>query len=181
MEIDASVERGAQFSVGRDYRYVLWRTWEGVRGHVMFVGINPSTADEFDDDPTIRRCCGFARRWGYGGFFMLNLFAWRATDPRRLRRNPLPIGPENDDYLRMYAESAGLVVAAWGATAAPWAWRACVVRHLLGDNVQCLGLTRAGWPRHPLYVRGDQPLERYDGLPAERRFTALDPDAEQTT
>ena len=77
---------GAIFSSDRIFRYILWRTWNEQNGHLMVIGLNPSTADETQDDPTIRRCVGFARQWGYGGLYMLNLFAYRATDPSELMK-----------------------------------------------------------------------------------------------
>ena len=80
----------------------------------MFVGLNPSTADETNDDPTIRRCISFAQAWGYEGLCMTNLFAFRATEPSDMMKSPDPVGPENDQALINLAESAGVVVAAWG-------------------------------------------------------------------
>jgi hypothetical protein len=108
---------GAEFSDCGTYRYALWRTWNALQPGVLFVGLNPSTADATTDDPTIRRCIGFAKRWGYGGITMANVFAYRATDPREMTVLALEraIGPENDAHLASLAESASFVVAAWGA------------------------------------------------------------------
>ncbi|MEO8632426.1 MAG: DUF1643 domain-containing protein, partial [Chloroflexota bacterium] len=106
---------GAVFSGDRRYRYRLWRRWELSRPLIAFCMLNPSTADERSDDPTIRRCIGFARDWGYGGVEIVNVFALRATDPRELRRLRDPVGPRNDSYVLDAAERAASVVIAWGA------------------------------------------------------------------
>jgi hypothetical protein len=148
-----AADAGALFSPCRTYRYALWRTWDERLPAVLFVGLNPSTADETADDPTVRRCRGFARDWGYGGFVLCNLFAYRATDPRALLRAEEPVGPENDRWLRHYSEQAGLIVAAWGVRGG---WRGRD-REVLGmrEEWRCLGTGKAGFPRHPLYVRRD--------------------------
>lgn len=120
----------------------------------MFVGLNPSTADETTDDPTLRRCIGFARDWGFGQLCMTNLFAWRETDPDRLPR-PGAVGPLNDRHLLRCASRAGEIVAAWGAHPAGNGRAAEVLRLLdgAGKSLSCLGRTRDGSPRHPLYLR----------------------------
>ena len=146
------MQKGAQFSPDRIYRYALWRTWDEDKGLLLVIGLNPSTADENVDDPTIRRCVDFAHRWGFGGLYMLNLFAFRATDPKELLDTPDPVGPENDEFLRMYSRSAGDVMAAWG-THGVWFTRGARVCELLGkESLFVLGLTQNGQPRHPLYM-----------------------------
>ena len=150
------VRVSAVFSPDRVYRYELRRTW-GPGPVVAFIGLNPSTADETVDDPTIRRCIGFAKRWGYGGLVMLNLFAFRATDPRDMRAADDPVGPDNDRHLIAATSESGLVVAAWGVHGA-YRNRDREVAGLLAWNLMALGLTRDGHPRHPLYVRGDAEL-----------------------
>ncbi|TME62616.1 MAG: DUF1643 domain-containing protein [Chloroflexi bacterium] len=143
--------RGATFSADRRYRYRLWRRWDGARPVVAFVMLNPSTADARRDDPTIRRCIGFAKSWGFGGVEVVNLFAYRATDPGELRRVADPVGVDNDRHIRRAIARADLVVLAWGARAGS--------RRLLNlPQARCLGLTRAGQPRHPLYLRRDASL-----------------------
>lgn len=150
-----SFHSAATFSRCRTWRYSLSRHWDPELKAVAFVGLNPSTADETADDPTIRRCTRFARDWGYGGLVMLNLFAYRATDPRDMKAAADPVGPENDTYLQRCAERAGIVVAAWGAHG-DYQGRAqdVVDRGLLG-SFTVLGLTKDGHPRHPLYMRAD--------------------------
>jgi hypothetical protein len=142
------------------YRYALTRHW-GAEPSLRFVMLNPSTADAALDDPTIRRCIGFARREGFGGLVVLNLYAYRATDPKALLTCADPVGPGNDDMLRAHMRSsvgvARPVVAAWGTNA-----RVDRVKQVLDlcpeVDWRCLGTTKDGHPRHPLYVRGDQPL-----------------------
>ncbi len=146
----------ARFSDCRRYRYTLWRTWSGNPGYVMFVGLNPSTADEVRDDPTVRRCIGFAKSWGFGAMCMTNLFAFRATKPEAMKAAKDPVGPENDRHLRRVARKASLVVAAWGVHGT-YLGREAVVRGKL-PRLHCLGLTRDGLPKHPLYLpRGLKP------------------------
>lgn len=139
-----------------DYRYTLTRgRWLG-EGTVLFVMLNPSTADEHQDDPTIRRCVGFAQTWGYARLNVANLYALRATDPRDLFRHDDPVGPGNDLAVIQHARNADAIVVAWGATQHPQPARADHVLDLLDaahGRVWCLGLTPAtGQPRHPLYV-----------------------------
>jgi hypothetical protein len=141
----------AVLSPCRTYRYGLFRMWDLDRPPVLFVGLNPSTADELADDPTIRRCVRFARDWGYGGLMMANLFAFRATKPDAMPATSVAIGPDTDVWLHRLRERAGLVVAAWGAHPVA-SLRAERVAALLGD-VHILGLTAGGAPRHPLYMR----------------------------
>lgn len=147
--------KGAQFSKCRKYRYALWRTWQEDPGYVMFIGLNPSTADETEDDPTIRRCIGFAKAWGFGGIHMLNLFAFRATNPKELKKASDPIGSENNHYLKMYLDSGGLNIACWGTHGA-FKDRGEAVIELLGrENLSCLDTIRYGYPKHPLYLKQD--------------------------
>ncbi len=151
---DLVSEATATFSACRTYRYALTRTWDDQRLPLAFVMLNPSTADAFTVDPTIRRCMDFARRWGAGGLLVLNTYALRSTDPKALRSHPNPVGPVNDAVLAdQLAQPLARVVAAWGAHATPD--RAAVVGALVrasGHVPQCLGRTKAGAPRHPLYI-----------------------------
>lgn len=120
----------------------------------MFIGLNPSTADEVNDDPTVRRCIRFAQRWGYGALCMTNIFAYRATDPNVMKTQADPVGKLNDRYLKSAAHQAGIVVAAWGTHGAHED-REEKVLGLLRGKLSCLGTTKAGHPRHPLYLRAD--------------------------
>jgi hypothetical protein len=150
------VNSGARFSRDRRYRYRLWRRWDPSRPPIAFCMLNPSTADEKSDDPTIRRCIGFAHEWGYGGVEVVNLFALRATDPRELRDVRDPVGPRNDAYVLSAAARSALVVLAWGSHGAYRA-RDAKILELLSPRARllALGWTRARQPRHPLYLRRD--------------------------
>ena len=145
-------DSGARFSSCRTYRYALWRVWDEDGPSLNVIGLNPSTADETTDDPTIRRCIGFAKAWGYGSLVMTNLFALRSTDPRGLLTMDDPVGPDNDQTLYVEAGSSGQSIAAWGAHPLAVA-RSEHVRRLLGQMfVECLGITKSGAPKHPLYL-----------------------------
>lgn len=148
----AQFERGAEFSPCRVYRYVLWRRWDwkGYGNQVMFIGLNPSTADETEDDPTIRRCIRFSRDWGYSGLLMMNAFAFRATDPKVMCAAVDPVGPGNDEAFGYRRTQVGLIVAAWGAHCSEA--REQEVCRGIGRMIHCLGRTKSGRPRHPLYL-----------------------------
>jgi hypothetical protein len=146
------------------YRYLLRREWGGAPplGWIM---LNPSTADADQDDPTIRRCIGFAHRNGYGGIRVVNLFALRATDPSELLAADNPIGDLYDPWLLLRICTD--VVAAWGAVKpalSPRAREVVDMRPVQG-RLLCLGTTKHGYPRHPLYLRADQPLVEYVAPP----------------
>jgi hypothetical protein len=149
----------AALSADRLYRYELTRMW-GAEPHATFVMLNPSTADADVDDPTIRRCIGFARSWGCGGLVVVNLYALRATQPADLWRAADPVGPDNDEHLSLALYlargSTGPVVAAWGAHAKPDRVR-FLTDAARDHGVQLLALkvTKAGAPGHPLYLRAD--------------------------
>lgn len=149
------------------YRYLLTRPSEVQhpdRSTALFIMLNPSTADASLDDPTIRRCRGFARTWGCAGITVVNLYALRATDPAALRGHPDPVGPDCDMHLRALAREYGEAVCAWGANAMPGRVDQVVrIFREAGARLWCLGTTKAGAPRHPLYVRGDQPLIAWEG------------------
>lgn len=115
----------------------------------MFVGLNPSTADENTDDPTLRRCMNFARSWGYGGVCMANLFAFRATQPKDMKVATDPIGAQNNRWLKSLAKESGLVVAAWGNDGS-FMNRSDQVINMLTD-LHCFKLNKSGEPAHPLY------------------------------
>jgi hypothetical protein len=152
-------EGAAVFSEDRAYRYRLTRTWGSSGTHVTWIMLNPSTASAMEDDPTIRRCTGFTKAWGFDGLIVVNLFAFRATDPRELACAD-PVGPENDRFIREAIHPWSVVVAAWGTQGHLWSRGALVTRTLADEGIElgCLGVTKGGHPRHPLYVRGDAPL-----------------------
>jgi hypothetical protein len=144
------MKRTATFSEDRVYRYSLERRW-GDGKFCLFIGLNPSTADETRDDPTIRRCIRFAKDWGYDALVMANLFAFRATLPRIMKATQNPIGPENDAHLKRLHAEAGMTVAAWGSHGS-FQHRSESVCRMLG-NLYCLAVTTTGQPMHPLYIR----------------------------
>lgn len=147
------------------YRYMLTRTIDPLlkgNGVLLFVMLNPSTADQATDDPTIRRCVGFAKREGASLMQVVNLYAYRATDPRELSRAEWPVGTGNDDVLKIaFLQENARIICAWGAH--PMAAKAYprlrqILRLTRYPRLECLGRTRSGAPKHPLYVRGDAPL-----------------------
>jgi hypothetical protein len=154
----------AVFDSSRRYRYLLTRTWDDSCPPAVWVMLNPSTADAFTDDPTIRRCIRFAACHGAGGIIVVNLFAYRAADPAALRGAADPVGEFNDAFIRQAGQPAGrLIIAAWGAHGT-LGGRADAVTGMLtaaGAHLHCLGTTRHGQPRHPLYLPGGTRLTTY--------------------
>ncbi|MGJ0507453.1 MAG: DUF1643 domain-containing protein [Methylocystis sp.] len=145
------------------YRYLLLREWSAARPPLAFVMLNPGFADAARDDPTIRRCIGFARREGWGGVVVANLFAYRTPYPSELAAAPEPVGPENEATLRLLAQtSKAPIICAWGANApGPLCDHAIAVLGAHGAALLCLGRTKSGAPRHPLYVRRDKAFEPF--------------------
>lgn len=164
--LDGDVAATATLSPCRTYRYALTRRWNPAVEGVAFCMLNPSTADALADDPTIRRCVGFAKAWGYGALLVVNLFGLRATNPDELYTHPDPVGPDNNAVLTEWAERiGGPIVAAWGVHGRHLD-RGRQVTALLrqhGARVMCLGTTKDGHPRHPLYLRADTLLTEFDG------------------
>jgi hypothetical protein len=144
------MQRSAIISECQRYRYVLEREWQPELPGVLFVALNPSTADGQHDDPTVRRCVGFARSWGFGKIVIANLFALRSSHPSVLLIDVDPIGPENDWWLAELSSRFALTIAAWGVHGALRERAAEVLPRL--SNVHHLGLTSAGHPKHPLYL-----------------------------
>ncbi|MDU8911714.1 DUF1643 domain-containing protein [Aestuariicoccus sp. MJ-SS9] len=162
----------ALYSECEAYRYGLERVWDSGHGALAFVMLNPSTATELRNDPTIERCERRARAMGYGGLRIVNLFAFRATQPADLRRAADPVGAENDAILVEWCGGARDVIAAWGVHGALLG-RAAEVAPLLPPQTLHLGLTKAGHPRHPLYVSyarqpAPRPLAARYATPGER-------------
>lgn len=152
------ISRSATISGDEVYRYELTRSWDfGGRG-VVWVMLNPSTADADVDDPTIRRCMRFSQREGFNRLKVVNLYALRAANPTALRSHPDPVGPENLHYLKLALTAQWewpLMIVAWGARGADLARGLSSLAAVLRRPLFCLGTTRDGQPRHPLYVSGD--------------------------
>lgn len=153
------IAKYAAFSECRRYRYMLARIWSQKKPFCLFVCLNPSTADEQTDDPTIRRCIGFAESQGASGMVMVNLFAYRSTDRSQLDKVSDPVGPENDYWIKKYSELSSLTIIAWGNDGS-LNKRDQEVLPLL-KNPHCLGVTKAGHPRHPLYLRKNTRSQPY--------------------
>jgi len=161
-----TITKGAILSDDGLYRYKLNREWAPSLQKMVWIMLNPSTADAEVDDPTIRRCMGFAKREGCGGIEVINLYALRATNPKELRTHSDPEGPDNlETWEQVLSGHSGPVVAGWGASspghlpgsrAAMW-WLSQPM------GAQCVGVTKQGHPRHPLYVKGDAPLIPFRG------------------
>lgn len=160
MELFETKRGYAHISPCGKYRYFLSRIWDIKKPRVLFVMLNPSTADAEKDDPTIRRCIGFAKEWGYGGIYVVNLFALRATNPTELLAAHLPVGVENETWIRKASSLSNLVVCAWGngriveklqkrldSNWKPLSW--------IDKPLYYLELTNDGTPKHPLYLKKD--------------------------
>ncbi len=151
------IKRSAVISDCRKYRYALSRVWDENKKSVMFIMLNPSTADAEKDDPTIRRCIGFAQEWGYGGLHVVNLFAFRATDPRELLSSYSIEGSENQKWIKEISSLSDLIVCAWGNSpivnklqkkfGQSWKPLLCIEKPL-----HYLQLSNDGTPKHPLYL-----------------------------
>ncbi len=154
------MQKTAMFSDDRIYRYSLSRIWNERKGVVAFIGLNPSTADENVDDPTITRCIRFTDSWGYGGITMVNLFAFRATNPKDMKAAKDPVGPSNDLELMRADFCSDLVILAWGIHGDFLNRNKKVLSYLREPH--CLALTKAGQPRHPLYLSKDLKPIRFE-------------------
>jgi hypothetical protein len=151
----------AVYSACGSYRYVLTRTWDATGPRALFVMLNPSTATETQNDPTVERCERRARALGYGSFRVTNIFAFRATDPKVMRAQADPVGPANDAAIADSAPWADRILCAWGTHGAHLG-RGAQVEALLratGRPLWHLGLTQAGMPKHPLYIGYDRQPE----------------------
>lgn len=145
------VSKSAVISEDNKYRYHLARTWDDSGKRVLFIMLNPSTADDMTDDPTIRRICGYAKEWGYGGLDVGNIYAYRSTNPKTLKTTQDPHGPENKQHLRRLIQKADIVVYAWGTNVKQepeWLRQMVPVAY-------CIDVSKHGIPRHPLYLRKD--------------------------
>lgn len=163
-ELRASTASSASFSPCKRYRYMLMRRWGSpVSPRVLFIGLNPSTADETRDDATIRREVRYAMEWGYGGLLKANLYGWRSTDPKGLKLTDRPVDHGcgmNDKILAVHAQRCELIVAAWGAFSGIDD-RVAAVLQLLNRPVHCLGRSKEGAPLHPLRLSAERKPELY--------------------
>jgi hypothetical protein len=168
---------GAFFNFGETHRYLLWRRW-GIDSApwLGWIMLNPSTADHCEDDPTIRRCIGWAKRWDptemparwherpaafpvFGGIVVANAYSLRATDPAVMLRHPHRLGDVNDELVRRVIRRCAWTVVAWGDRVEPDRRRA--LAEIVGSSALCLGRTAGGQPRHPLRVAYVQPVEAW--------------------
>lgn len=140
---------GAHFSEDRKYRYALWRIWIEDKPLVMFIGLNPSSANERKNDPTIRRVMRYAADWGYGGIYMMNLFAWVTPYPQELKKAEDPVG-DNDAWLEKILPQCKIVVYVWGSFPEAHERSLVVMERIPGGY--CLGKSKLGNPLHPLYL-----------------------------
>jgi hypothetical protein len=148
------------------YRYELSRTWDELKPKVMFLMLNPSTADANKDDATIRRCIGFAKSWGFGGLYVCNIFAFRATNPKELLKIDNPFGDKNIWHTRQICNKVESVICAWGNES--------IVRKLLKNDspfkmfdyimskLHYLELSKSGVPKHPLYLKSELKPVKYE-------------------
>jgi hypothetical protein len=153
----------ALYSDCERYRYALTREW-GPGERALFVMLNPSTATEVQNDPTVERCERRSRALGFGGFRVTNIFAWRDTDPRKMRAAEAPVGPENDTAILDGAAWANRIICAWGTHGAHLGRGAQVEALLRATTLPLhhLGLTKEGHPKHPLYIAYTQQPEAWD-------------------
>ncbi len=158
--LDLSIPKGAIFSEDRKYRYVLWRVWRNNPSLRLFIGLNPSTANEIIDDPTITRSIKRANKDGFGGLLMMNLYAFVSTNPNALLEDGDFIGINNNAYLEQMIELANQTVCGWGSFA-PVKNRAPSVLKMIPEPY-CLGINKDGQPKHPLYISYDTPIVKYD-------------------
>lgn len=171
-EVVETIRKSAVISSCGTYRYRLARQWREASTLLTFIMLNPSTADADLDDPTIRRCIGFARRDGFGGIRVYNLFALRSTSPTALKLHRDPIGPENDERLlacfEHAAEYCSPIIAAWGAHGSLRGRDRAVMAaaRTAGAKLSCLGVTKDGHPKHPLYIGASQPFVPFEPIPS---------------
>lgn len=158
----STYEVDAHISEDGLYRYWLEIVWAKERQRLAFVLLNPSKADHRIDDPTAQRAVRFAIREGYGGIVIANLFAFRATDPRELKRAKNPVGPSNLPTLLSLPDRAHKIVVGWGAGAKASEARKTFVDYMALETLWCLGTTKDGEPRHPLYLKNDAPLVKWE-------------------
>ena len=162
-------QRKAAFSKDKKYRYALERKWSIGTNVVCFIGLNPSIADEYIDDPTITRLTHFAKNlWGFDSFYIVNLFAYRSTDPTRLLEVKDPIGPENDGWIRKLVDRSVMVVAMWGNSGKLNQRNLRVLEDLKDRVIYCFGTTLDLHPKHPVRLGYNTELEIYSDRTNEK-------------
>jgi hypothetical protein len=142
--------RNAIISADGEYRYQLSRIWDEEKPNILFIMLNPSTADADVDDPTIRRVMNFSKSWGYGGVFVGNLYAFRSTDPKALRNTDDPVGEDNIEHIKELIGVTERVVYAWGNNQKEPEWLSSLV-----DTPYCIDISKKGLPKHPLYLKSE--------------------------
>jgi hypothetical protein len=179
LNVVGTAESGAVFDASGSFRYELWRSWDQTKSEIVFIMLNPSTADDTVNDPTIKRCISFAQTWKYGSLRVVNLFAYRATDHRLLLKTRDPVGPDNDRFIETALRTDGsdlpgsplhgsplpgshkTVVLAWGNRGALLERGdqviALAAKHAK-RRLRCFGYTKEGQPCHPLYLPGNSKL-----------------------
>lgn len=150
------MKKSAIISQYGKYRYQLSRIWDEERPKVLFIMLNPSTADDDVDDPTIRRVINFAKSWNFGGVFVGNLYAFRSTDPKRLKNEDNPTGDDNLQHITKLIGSVEKVIYAWGNNEREPDWLVNLV-----DTPYCIDVSKNGIPKHPLYLKGDSKYKLY--------------------
>ena len=158
-QIDLTTLKGAIFSEDGKHRYALWRLWSLTKKPLMFIGLNPSTANGSADDPTITRLMARAAREGYGSLLAGNLFALVSTIPSPLAWREDAVGDENDEYLLQMINMAGCTLCAWGSF--PEAVKRSATVLSMVKEPYCLGVNADGNPKHPLYISYEVKMERY--------------------
>lgn len=160
--VGIEMECGARFSDDGRHRYELWRRWKP-GPYCNFILLNPSKASHLIEDPTMTRGIDFAMQWGYGAMVTTNIQAFCATDPDDMKRAMDPTGEDNERTLAQIALGAGVVVCGWGLHGRYQGRDKIVLRMLRDYNIplKCLAITKGGFPKHPLYIRADQPLIEY--------------------
>lgn len=155
------MKKDAILSTCNQYRYSLSRIWDESKPMVGFIGLNPSTADHLNDDKTILRCIAFASEWGFGGFYMMNLFAYRATNPSVMMKVNTPVGCDNDQYLLNLKNQVEKIVVCWGNDGCYRKRSKEVLNLLNGENLYCIDINKTGEPKHPLYIKNNKKLTPY--------------------
>lgn len=147
------------FSSNRKYRYVLQRIWNLNKPALMVIGLNPSTANEHKNDRTVTRCINYAKKWGFGSLYMMNLFAYRSTNYKNMINHHQPIGIYNNFWIDKVAKRSGLILCAWSNHGGYLDQDKKIKQTLKNRNLYCLNINNSGQPKHPLYCHGDlQPV-----------------------